>query len=76
MPGEFYIEGKQEKLDITDIKNLISQIQASITQVQSDVTSIVTTAGMQLSRADFWSAPIEEAQVLSDLLTVSTHHKI
>ena len=71
MPGEFYIEGKQEKIDITDIKDLISQIQTSITQVQSDVTSIVTTAGMQLSSADFWSNPIEEAQVNAAGVTVT-----
>ncbi|MDD4985839.1 MAG: hypothetical protein PHQ43_08625 [Dehalococcoidales bacterium] len=63
MPGEFYIEGKAEKLDITDIKELISQIQAIVTQVQSDVTSIVTTSGRQLSSADFWSDPLEEAQI-------------
>jgi len=71
MPGEFYIEGKMEKLDITDIKNLISQIQTSVTQVQSDVTSIVTTSGMQLSSADFWSNPIEEAQVNAAGVTVT-----
>ena len=71
MPGEFYIEGKQEKLDITDIKDIISQIQTSITQVQGDVTSIVTTAGMQLSSADFWSDPIEEARVNAAGVTVA-----
>ena len=70
MPGEFYIEGKQEKLDITDIKDIISQIQTSITQVQGDVTSIVTTAGMQLFSADFWSDPIEEARVNAAGVTV------
>ncbi len=63
MPGEFYIEGKAEKLDITDIKELISQIQTNITQVQSDVTSIATSAGRQLSSADFWSEPLEEARI-------------
>lgn len=63
MPGEFYIEGKKEKIDITDIKNLISQIQTSVTQVQSDVTSIVTSSGGQLSSADFWSDPLEEVRI-------------
>ncbi len=85
MPGEFYIEGKAEKLDITDIKNLISQIQTSVTQmqnlvtqvqndvtqIQSDVTSIVTTTGEHLSIADFWSDPIEEAQINAAGITVS-----
>ena len=71
MPGEFYIEGKKEKIDITDIKNLISQIQTSITQVQSDVTSIVTTSGGQLSSADFWSDPLEEVRINAAGITVS-----
>jgi len=84
MPGEFYIEGKEEKLDITDIKNLVSQIQTSVTQVQSlvtqvqndvtqiqsDVTTIITTTGEQLSSADFWSDPIEEAQISAAGITV------
>lgn len=78
MPGEFYIEGKQEKLDITDIKNLISQIetivnqvQNDVTQIQSDVTTIVTTTGEQLSSADFWSDPVEEVQINAAGVTVS-----
>ncbi|MDD4986509.1 MAG: hypothetical protein PHQ43_12165 [Dehalococcoidales bacterium] len=71
MPGEFYIEGKAEKLDITDIKELISQIQTIVTQVQSDVTSIITTSGRQLSSADFWSDPLEEAQINAAGVTVS-----
>ena len=71
MPGEFYIEGKREKIDITDIKNLISQMQTSITQVQSDVTSIVTTSGGQLSSADFWSDPLEAVRINAAGITVS-----
>ena len=66
MPGEFYIEGKAEKLDITDIKEIISQMQTSITQIQSDVTSIVITTGVQLSCADFWSETFDEADVEID----------
>lgn len=42
MPGEFYIEGKKEKVDLTEIKNLISQIQTSVTQVQNNITTVVT----------------------------------
>ena len=73
MPGEFYIEGKKEELDITDIKNLISEIQTSVTevqnlvtQVQSEVTSIVTTTSKQISSADFWSETVDEAEVEID----------
>ena len=49
MPGEFYIEGEKEKLDITDIKNLISEIRTS-------VASMVRVA-------DYWSDPVEEVQI-------------
>jgi len=41
MPGEFYIEGKKEKVDLTEIKNIISEVQTSITQVQNNVTTLV-----------------------------------
>lgn len=49
MPGEFYVENKKEKVDLTEIKNIISQVQnnlnqlqTSITQVQNNVTTLVT----------------------------------
>jgi len=42
MPGEFYIEGKQQKVDLTEIKNIISEVQTSITQVQNSVTTLLT----------------------------------
>jgi len=71
MPGEFYIEGKKEKFDITDIKNLISQIETIVSQVQSDVTTIVTATGEQLSSADFWSDPAAEAQINAAGITVA-----
>jgi len=85
MPGEFYIEDEKEKVDITEIKNLVSQIENSVTQVQnlvnqvqndvtqiqSDVTTIVTTTGEQLSSADFWSDPVEEIQINAAGVTVS-----
>lgn len=66
MPGGFYVEGKKESLDITDIRNIISEIQTSVTQIQNDVTSIVVTTGVQLSCADFWSGTIDEADVEID----------
>jgi hypothetical protein len=87
MPGEFYIEGKKEKLDITDIKNLISteiknivtdiknlvstDVMNIISQIQSDVTTIVTATGEQLSSADFWSDPIVAVQVNAAGITVA-----
>ena len=66
MPGEFYIEGKAEKLDITDIKDLISQIQTSIVQVQNDVSQVVFSSGKQLLSMDFWSETFDEAEVEID----------
>ena len=87
MPGEFYIEGKKEKLDITDIKNLISteiknivtdiknlvstDVMNTISQIQSDVTTIVTATGEQLSSADFWSDPVVAVQINAAGITVS-----
>jgi hypothetical protein len=74
MPGEFYIEGKKEKLDITDIKNLISteiknsltEVQNLVTQIQGDVTTIITTTSKQIPSADFWSETVDEAEVEID----------
>ena len=71
MPGEFYIEGKKEAVDITDIKELISQIQTSVTQIQGDVTTIVTTGSGKLACTDYWSNPLEEAQVNAAGVTVT-----
>ena len=42
MPGEFYIEGKQQKVDLTEIKNSISEVKTAVTQVQNAVTTLVT----------------------------------
>lgn len=42
MPGEFYIEGKQQKVDLTEIKNSLSEVQAALTQVQNSVTVLLT----------------------------------
>ena len=73
MPGEFYIENKQEKVDLTEIRNIISEMQTSVsemynlvTQVQGDVTSIVTTTSKQIPSMDFWSETVDEAEVEID----------
>jgi len=57
MPGEFYVEGKNEKVDITEIRNIISEVQ----------TGIASLASM----ADFWSDPVEEVQVNAAGVTVT-----
>ena len=49
MPGEFYVEGKNEKVDLTEIRNIISEVQASVASLAS--------------MADFWSEPVEKVQV-------------
>ena len=71
MPGEFYVEGKAEKIDLTDIRNLISQIQTDITQVKNDITQLVMARGKQLLPMDFWSEPQEEVQIDGAGVTVA-----
>jgi hypothetical protein len=80
MPGEFYIEDKKLKSDITEIKNNVTQIQnnvtqvqnVSITQVQNDVTEIknsvteVLNAIAKLSSSiDVWSSYLALVQLTS-----------
>jgi len=57
MPGEFYVEGKNEKVDLTVIRNIISEVQAGIASLASVV--------------DFWSEPAEEVQVNAAGVTVT-----
>ena len=78
MPGEFYIEGKAEKLDISEIvnivnemKGIVNEVKTNITQVQNDVSHVVLLSGKQLLSMDFWSDPIEEAQIDAAGVTVS-----
>jgi flagellin-like hook-associated protein FlgL len=85
MTGGFYIEGKKEKLDISEIVNIvnemksivsdvktdITQIQNDIVQVQNDISQVVVTSGKQLLSMDFWSAPQEEVQIGGAAGTVS-----
>jgi len=49
MPGEFYVEGQKEKVDLTEIRNIISEVQTGIASLAS--------------LADFWSDPVEEVQI-------------
>ena len=78
MPGEFYIEGKAEKLDISEIvnivnemKGIVNEVKTNITQVQNDVSHVVLLSGKQLLSMDFWSDPIEEARIDAAGVTVS-----
>ena len=57
MPGEFYVEGKNEKIDLNEIRNIISEVQASVASLAS--------------MADFWSDPVEEVQVNAAGITVN-----
>ena len=40
MPGEFYVENKKEKVDLTEIKNIISEVQNNITDLQNNITQV------------------------------------
>ena len=40
MPGEFYIEDKKLKSDLTEIKNTVTNIQNNITQVQTSIVEV------------------------------------
>jgi hypothetical protein len=85
MTGGFYIEGKKEKLDISEIVNIvnemksivsevktdITQIQNDIVQVQNDVSQVVVSSAKQLLSMDFWSAPQEKARINGAGITVS-----
>jgi hypothetical protein len=48
MPGEFYIEGKQEKLDVTDIRDSILQMQDGFTNMQDSFTQLQDGIGQVL----------------------------
>ena len=78
MPGEFYIEGKAEKLDISEIvnivnemKDIVNEVKNDITLVQNDVSQVVLSSGKQLLSMDFWSDPLEEARINAAGITVS-----
>ena len=78
MPGEFYIEGKAEKLDISEIvnivnemKDIVNEVKNDITLVQNDVSQVVLSSGKQLLSMDFWSDSLEEARINAAGITVS-----
>jgi hypothetical protein len=71
MPGEFYIEGKREKVDLTEIKNIISEMQTSITQVQNNVTTLVTKSEGVAPVTGSAMADWQAAE--SDVVTIGVH---
>ena len=56
---------------LTEVQNTVTEVQNNVTHIQSDVTTIKTTTGVQLSSADFWSDPQEEAQINAAGITVA-----
>lgn len=52
MPGEFYIEGKKEKVDLTEIKNIISELQTNITNIQNDVTQVTNNVTTLIAKSE------------------------
>jgi hypothetical protein len=69
MPGEFYIEGKNQtgdittvvnnitnvQNDVTNIKNDVTEVKSDVTNIKNDVTSILSSIGKQPSSIDLWS---------------------
>ena len=72
MPGEFYIEGKKEKVDLTEIKNLISQIQTSVTQVTNNVTTLVAKSEGMAPVTGSVTGDWETAE--SDVVAIGSHN--
>ncbi len=70
MPGEFYIEGKQQKVDLTEIKNIISEVQTSITQVQNSITTLVNRSEGLAPVTGWTTADWQTAE--SNVVTVGT----
>jgi hypothetical protein len=65
MPGEFYIEGKKEKVDLTEIKNLMVEIQTSLTMI--GVGNLTPVSGTALEN---WEVNEQ------DVVTIGEHNSI
>ncbi len=63
MPGEFYIEGKKEEVDLTDMKTIISDTQVSITQVEDVLAEVRNTLANKFSFLDNWSVPLDKITI-------------
>lgn len=63
MPGEFYVEGKSEKVDLIEIRNIISEVQTGMTQVENALTEVQNTLARKVSFFDNWSAPANKIMI-------------
>jgi hypothetical protein len=72
MPGEFYIEGRKERTDLTEIKNIVSEVQTSITQVLNIVTTLLTKSEGLPPVGGSIAADWQTAE--SDVVVIGTHN--
>jgi len=87
MPGEFYEEAKQQKLDLTEIKNLnttiqnlITQVQNSVTQIQNNITQVQNNITTLVDKSEgippvTGSAIYDWQTAESDVVTIGAHDK-
>ncbi len=71
MPGEFYIEDKKLKSDLTEIKNSVTQIQNNINQVTNNVTTLVTKSEGMTPVTGSATGDWQTAE--SDVVTIGAH---
>ena len=84
MPGGFYVEGKQEKLDVSDIRNGISQLQDSFTQLQDIIAQVQNSVVVLVNKSEGMapvtgSATADWQTAESDVVTIGasdTRYKI
>ena len=63
MPGEFYIEDKKLKSDLTEIKNTVTNIQNNITQVQTSIVEVENNMTTLATWIDLWSPYLAQVQL-------------
>jgi hypothetical protein len=56
MPGEFYIEGKKEKVDLSQLVSGISELETKVDSLTAVVFGLEGKAGSP-AHMDFWSVP-------------------
>jgi hypothetical protein len=84
MPGGFYVEGKQEKLDVTDIRTSISQLQDSFNQLQDGIAQVLDSVIALVSKSEGMApvtgSPAADWQTAeSDVVTIgasNTRYKV
>ncbi len=81
MPGEFYIEGKKEKIDITDILNIVTQVQNNVTTLvtKSEGAPPVTgstTGNWQTAESDVVTIGVHNARYKVHSLVISINNLV